>query len=70
VAANYKITHQQPITTSQPGGLFVPGMEITFTTIPSNTVGKVVIPNAQYTRENVDKVVSAQAATIEDVQGL
>jgi hypothetical protein len=70
MAANYKITHQQPITTSQPGGMFVPGMEITFTTIPHDVVGKVVIPTAQYTKENVDRVVSAQATTIEDVQAL
>jgi hypothetical protein len=70
MADNFTIVSQQPITDSTGGGTFVPAMEIRFTTKPSAVPGRVVIPLAQYTPDNVGKVVAQNAALIEQVQAL
>jgi hypothetical protein len=70
MAANYTVADQRPVTDAGVGGTFVPSMEITFTTKPSNITGRVRVPMAQYTPEQVDRVLAAQAEQIENVQKL
>jgi hypothetical protein len=70
LSANYTITHQVPVTDSVPGGTFVPAMEITFTTKPSDVVGRVRVPMSRYTTDEVDRIVGDQAEIIERVQAL
>jgi hypothetical protein len=70
MAADYTITDQRPVTSAGPGGVFVPSMEITFTTKPSGQPGRVTVPMSQYTPASVDQVLTAQAQTIEAVHNL
>lgn len=70
MAADYTITDQRPVTTASPGGVFVPSMEISFTTKPSGQPGRVVVPNTQYTPATVDQIVGTAARNIEEVHNL
>lgn len=70
MADNYKVTGQAPITTADASGTFVPGMEITFATIPHNVVGRARVPMSMYTPQQVDEILTANAANIEAVQTL
>lgn len=70
MAANYTITDQRPVTDAAPGGVFVPAMEITFTTKPSGIAGRVRVPVSQYSAATVDDIVTKQADIIEQVQHL
>lgn len=70
MADNYKVTGQAPITTADASGTFVPGVEITFTTKPHNIVGRVRVPQSMYTPQQVDELLTANAANIEAVQEL
>ena len=70
MAADYTITDQRPVTTASPGGVFVPSMEITFTTKPSAQPGRLTVPISQYTPAHVDEVLTAAARNIEAVHAL
>jgi hypothetical protein len=70
MAADYTITDQRPVTDAGPGGVFVPAMEITFVTKPSQVAGRVRVPLSQYSPTTVDAAVTAQAQTIEAVHNL
>ena len=70
MAANYTVQDQRPVTDAGIGGTFVPAMEITFVTKPSGIGGRARVPIAQYTPDQVDRVLRAQAEQIEAVQGL
>jgi len=70
MADTYTIVSQLPVMDSDPSGQVVPSVEVRFTTKPSAQPGKVRIPQSQFTPDNVDRVVKAQAATIEAVQAL
>lgn len=70
MAATFTITRQVPVTDTVPGGTFVRSTEITFTTVPSGIVGKVRVPDADYTVEHVAEVVGARAALLEAAQAL
>lgn len=66
----YAITSQAPTTDIGPTGSVVQAMQVTFLTKPHEVQGRVIIPMSLYTRDEVDKVVSAAARVIEDVQNL
>jgi hypothetical protein len=70
MAADYQIVDQRPVTDVSPSGVFVPAVEITFTTKPSGMTGRVRIPETTYTPDHVDEVVGTAARNIETVQAL
>jgi hypothetical protein len=70
MAANYVIVAQVPKTRSAAGGVFENVMQITFKTLPSEQTGTVDVPVNKYTVDEVDRIVGAQAKTIEAVQAL
>lgn len=70
MASTYTIVSQAPKTVMLPGGTLVPSIVVTFTTKPSEQSGQVTIPASQYTADEVDRLVSEQAKTIEEIQNL
>lgn len=66
----FTVTHQAPAMRNTPGVGFTPVMEVTFVTVPSGIVGKVDIPEAAYSADEVVKVVGAKARLLEQVQAL
>jgi hypothetical protein len=70
MADTYTIVSQTPMMTDDGTGQIVPAVEVRFTTKPSGQPGRVRIPQSQFTPDNVDRIVSAEAATIEAVQAL
>jgi hypothetical protein len=70
MADTYTIVSQAPVMDADAAGQLVPSVEIRFTTKPSAQPGKVRVPQSQYSPENVDRIVSREAATIEAVQAL
>lgn len=70
MAADYTITEQRPVIDATAGGTYAPAMEIRFTTRPTGTPGVVRVPQAQYTADHVNEVVTAAAQAIEAVNAL
>jgi len=70
MAATYTVTTQTPTTDIGPNGTVEQAMQVTFRTHPSNVIGRINVPMSVYTRDEVDKIVSAAAQVIEDVQAL
>lgn len=70
MADTYVVTAQRPVQDVTPGGTFEDAYEITFTTRPSDVPGKVRVPVSAYSADHVDRILSAQAAVLEQVQHL
>lgn len=70
MAETYEITAQTPTTIIGGDGLVAPAIEVSFTTIPSGVPGKVRIPTAIFTTDEVRKAVEKQAAIHEAVARL
>lgn len=70
MADTFKIETQQPALRSRIGGGYQDVIEVTFTTKPTGIVGKVDIPVAVFSPDEVAAVVAAQAKLLESVQAL
>lgn len=70
MAETYTIVSQTPRMDTDAAGQVVPSVEVRFTTKPSAQPGRVSVPQSQFTPDNVDRIVSAEAANIEAVQAL
>lgn len=70
MASNFMVVDQMPATIRTASGNIEDGVQITFTTKPSGVTGVVRVPASQYTPAEVEKILSAQAAIIEQVHRL
>lgn len=70
MAEHFTIDGQRPVQDVTPGGVFEEAIEVTFTTKPHHVAGRVRIPKAMYTVDQVAEVVGAQAALLESVAEL
>lgn len=70
MAATYEIVSQVPRTRMLPGGQYGAVSFVTFKTKPSGIIGTVDIPTQLFSVDEVDRVVSAQAQLLEQVQAL
>lgn len=70
VADTFKIETQQPALRRRIGGDYQDVIEIVFTTKPSGIMGKVDIPVAAFSPDEVATVIAAQAKLLESVQAL
>lgn len=70
MADNFAVVTQTPTTDIGPTGSIVPAMLVTFRTKPSEIAGRVTIPEAVYTPDEVARIVSVAAANLEAVQAL
>ena len=70
MARNYKIEDQRQTTDLARSGRFRDVMEISFSTVPYDLPGVLLVPLDSYTPENVDQLVSARAATMIAVHNL
>jgi hypothetical protein len=66
----YKVVSQAPVTAAVPGGTYAPSMEITFETKPNGIVGKVTVPTAHYSTDEVDRAIRQSAKLLEAVHNL
>lgn len=68
MADTYTVVSQRPTRDIGPTGQIADVVEIDFTTKPSNQPGKVRIPVASYTPDEVNRVLTQAARTIETIQ--
>jgi len=65
----WAVTNQLQTQGQAPGGLYVPGMEVTFT-LANGQSGSVFVPIADYTEAKVQQAIEARAAVMMAVAGL
>lgn len=70
MAGTYEVTGQRPTTSITRAGTIGPFMVVAFVTKPSNVPGELTISLAEYTPEQVDALLTAQAAVMEQVAHL
>lgn len=70
MADTFDVTGITKTSYAPPGGPIGPAYEVAFTTKPSNIVGTVVIPSPQFTPDETQRLVAAQAQILESVMRL
>jgi hypothetical protein len=70
MADTYQVTGQRQTVEPTDTGSIARGVEITFTTKPSNVTSTVVVPESQYTPDEVRRILEAAAANVEAVHTL
>lgn len=69
MADGWRVTGQRQTTDLGPGGTFQDVIEVTYA-LDSGTVGSVRVPKAQYTSDNVARLIEAEVAELRNVENL
>lgn len=67
--AAWTITGQTETTDLNDSGMYVPGVKVQFVTA-RGVRGSVFVPTADYTAENVRKLVTARALVADEIAGM
>lgn len=67
--AAWTVTAQTETTDLNDSGMYVPGVKVQFVTA-RGVRGSVFVPTAEYSADNVRKLVSARAAIADEIAGM
>jgi hypothetical protein len=70
MADRYVVTGQRQTVELDASGRALAGVEITFTTKPSNVVSAITVPAPQYTPDEVARLLDEAAANVEAIHAL